>query len=406
MKQRPLTTGWLSICNLRRKPFRTACLIIVVAVMASTLFGGSILSGSLKNGLSSLKERLGADLAVVPLEHESEYEGIILSGEPSRFYFDKSIEQQIARVQGVAQVTSHFYISTLAADCCSVPVQIIGFNPDTDFVTQPLIAKAYDRKIGDGQLIVGSDIIVDETDTLKFFNNPYTVVAQLDKTSTGMDYSVYATMNTIKSLVDGAHSVGLQLNIDVQDGDMVNSISSVLVKAAEGYDADAVATNIRRSLSGISIVKSKSIFSGIANNLDVLLTVVSTVMIALWIVAILILAVLFSVTINGRKKEFAIFRTLGATRKKLISIVLAESFFASAAGGVLGAGIASLMVFPFSTYIGERLNLPYLQPPVGVILEWLALSLLLSFAAGPLAAIYSALKISRADTYLTIREGE
>ncbi len=406
MKNKPLSTGWLSLYNLHRKPFRSACLIIVVSIMALTLFGGSVLSASLQNGMVSLKERLGADLAVVPLEHESEFEGIILAGEPGRFYFDKSVEQKISQVEGVAQVSSQFYISSLAAACCTIPVQIIGFDPESDFVTQPWIAKVYQKEIGDGQLIVGSDIIVKESGSLKFFEDEYPVVAQLDKTSTGMDYSVYANMNTIRQLVAGAREVRTQLNLDVMDASIDHSISSVLVRVAEGYDADSVATNIRKSMSGIGIVKSKSIFSGIAGNLEVLLTVISTVTVVIWVLAILILAVIFSVTVNGRKKEFALLRTLGATRKKLISIVLTESFLAGAAGGLLGVGIASLAVFPFSIYIGEQLKLPYLQPSAESILGWLALSLLLSLIAGPLAAIYSAFKISRAETYLTIREGE
>jgi len=67
---------------------------------------------------------------------------------------------------------------------------------------------------------------------------------------------------------------------------------------------------------------------------------------------------------------------------------------------------ASLVVFPFSAYIGERLQLPYLEPEIGAVLGVLALSLLLSFLVGPLASIYSAVKISKAETYLTMREGE
>ena len=88
MGLKPLTTRQLSKNNLRSNPFRTVCLVMVVAVLSFTMYGGAILSQSLKNWLYSLKNRLGADLAVVPLEHESQYEGIILSGEPSRFYFD------------------------------------------------------------------------------------------------------------------------------------------------------------------------------------------------------------------------------------------------------------------------------------------------------------------------------
>lgn len=52
--------------NLRRKPLRTVALIIVVMLLSVALFGGSLLSINLGNGMRSMEERLGADLMVVP----------------------------------------------------------------------------------------------------------------------------------------------------------------------------------------------------------------------------------------------------------------------------------------------------------------------------------------------------
>ena len=45
-------------------------------------------------------------------------------------------------------------------------------------------------------------------------------------------------------------------------------------------------------------------------------------------------------------------------------------------------------------------------PPAGAVLGLLALGLLLSAVVGPIAAVYAAVKISRAETYVTMREGE
>jgi putative ABC transport system permease protein len=79
---------------------------------------------------------------------------------------------------------------------------------------------------------------------------------------------------------------------------------------------------------------------------------------------------------------------------------------AGVSGGAAGIVLASLVVFPFSTLISERLELPYLDaPPSGIILL-AAGSLLLSALVGPLASLYSALRIGRAETYFTMREGE
>lgn len=137
MSNRPLTISQLAVANIKRKPLRTAGLIIIVALVAFVLFAGGILSVSLKNGLESMKERLGADLLVVPVGYDEGVEGIIVKGEPAYFYFDKSVETQLEKVEGVKCVSSQFYLTSLNQDCCSVPVQFIGFDPETDFSIQP-----------------------------------------------------------------------------------------------------------------------------------------------------------------------------------------------------------------------------------------------------------------------------
>ena len=80
---------YLAINNLKRKKFRTACLLIVVLILAFTLFAGAVMSSSLENGMNSMQRRLGADLMVVPKGTEEKAEGILIKGEPNYFYFDK-----------------------------------------------------------------------------------------------------------------------------------------------------------------------------------------------------------------------------------------------------------------------------------------------------------------------------
>lgn len=403
MKQTPLTNGKLSYYNLKRRPFRTSCLIIVVAVLALTLFGGAILTLSLENGLNSMKQRLGADLLVVPDGYEANMEGVLLKGEPSYFYFSNAIARQIAQVSGVSQVTSQFFLTSLSASCCSTQVQLIGFDPSTDFVIQPWIAKTYASAIGDGHIIVGSDIALDSDHTLTFFNQTYPVAAQLEKTATGLDSSVFMNMNTMKSLYTAARETGMNF---ISGEEPEDAVSSVPVKIEKGYDVQKIANSIRSNISAVDVIVSKNMISNISDNLGYLVTYIRVFSAVLWILAAIVLMAIFSVTMNARKKEFAVLRILGATRKKLVGIVLTESLIVSVIGGVAGVMAASLLVFPFSTYIGNELQLPYLEPKADVIIGALALSLLLSFIVGPVASIYSAAKISRAETYLTMREGE
>ena len=78
----------------------------------------------------------------------------------------------------------------------------------------------------------------------------------------------------------------------------------------------------------------------------------------------------------------------------------------STIGGIIGIVLASILVFPFSIYIEGQLGLPYLRPQLLSILLMVLGGIGVSVVVGPLSMIYSAIKISRAETYLTMREGE
>ncbi|MDR2370350.1 MAG: ABC transporter permease, partial [Treponema sp.] len=151
---------------------------------------------------------------------------------------------------------------------------------------------------------------------------------------------------------------------------------------------------------------SQGIFSALAATLSGLVSYIHIFSAVLWILAVIVLAAVFSGSVHERKKEFALLRILGATRKKLVGIVLSESSLAGLAGGAAGVIFASLVVFPFSTLISERLELPWLDAPFFNILLVVLGSLFLSALAGSLASLYSAFRISGAETYYTMREGE
>lgn len=398
-----LTTGKISFQNLKRKPFRTIALMVVAGILAFVLFSGTILTLSLKNGLKSVEARFGADLIVVPLGYEGAQEAILLTGEPSYFYFDRTVEDKLSQVEGIEMLTTQFYLTSLGADCCDLPVQIIGYDPSSDFVIQPWICQRLSGGVEDGKLIVGSDIHLDNDLSVKFYDKVFPVAAQLDETGTGLDQSVFATQATIKDLFTHAKKKGMNFLSDTNPDTL---ISSVLIKAKDGYTVEQIMTNIRRKVDGVQIIKTQSMIAKLSQSLDKFTGFLYFFAAIALVMAPVLLSVVFSTSANERKKEFATLRILGATRKKLASILIRESLYIGGTGGTLGILLAAMFVFPFSLLISQSIGLPYIQPAPLLILAILLGTLLISLLIGPLASAYAAVKISRVDTYLAFREGE
>jgi len=398
-----LKTSNMSLKNLQAKPVRTACLFVVVAILSFTLFGGSILALNLRQGLETMTKRFGADLMIVPKGTSEKAQALLLRGESNIFYFDSGIVDVISGTDGVVCASPQFFLASLSADCCDEAVQLIAYDPATDFVVQPWIAEKYNKSVIDGQVVIGTHIGIHPNGTVKLFNCEYPVAAQLSKSASGYDTSIFMTMNTMRQLINSAHELGYNFIADKYEGDV---ISAVLVKTETSRSPSILARNIRELNDGVEVLISQGIFARIASTISGLVKYIHIFSIVLWALAIIVLSAVFSGTIHERKKEFAILRILGATRKKLVGIVLNESFIAGIAGGCAGIVLAILAIFPFSTYISEQLELPYLDASLLYIIFLVLGSLLLSVIVGPLSSLYSALRISRAETYFTMREGE
>ena len=404
MQEKALSTHRLSLLNLQRKPFRTAALMTVVALLSFVLFAGSVMTMSMENGIEGLEARLGADIVVVPEGYDKDLEGVMIQGEPTYFFMGKEVLDQVLSCEGVAKASAQFYLASLNAECCGSSVPIIGFDPETDFTVRPWISEQYSKGLGYGQIIIGDDINVESDGTILFFGKNYEVASRLERTGTGVDVTCFATMDTIADLYVDAKEKGAYFMEGVT---YENSISSVMIKIKEGYSLTQVAGQIRKATGGaVEIVQTQNMINSVGGSLGGILEYLYIIAIVFWVLAVVLLSIVFSVTANERKKEFALFRILGATRKRLSSLILTEAFYLSLFGSLIGVAAAAIVVFPFSVYIGDKLGMPYLQPAMGEIMIVLVVSLVLSAIVGPLASAWSAYKISRAETYHTMREGE
>ena len=390
--------------NLSRRPVRTAALILLAAFLSFSVFVGSMIVLSLQNGLESYESRLGADIVVVPYEARSHgtLESILLQGIPGYFYMDETYLDQVRAISGVESASPQFYLASASAGCCSVAVQIIGFDPDTDFSIQPWIRESYSRDLGDGDVIVGSGITVPKNRILRFYNQDCRVVASLDQTGTGLDTAVYANMNTIQALMAGSQAEGF----DYFGGAAPQrTISSIMVKVKDGCSIESVANDINIHVRHVEATQAKTMVSSIAGGLTNVSRIIGGLTAMIWALAIVILILAFVMISHERTREFAILRVMGASQRMLSGLLRWEAAFISLVGAVLGVAVGALVVFPFSSLIRGKLDLPYLMPGSGVVLGLLVGSVVLAVAAGSLTSAISAYRISRIDTGLILREG-
>lgn len=394
-----LSTWRLASANLSKKPWRSISLALVVAIFAFMLLVGSMISSNLQQGIGSLSARMGADLLVVPQGQGKKIEGVILRAEPSTFYLKRSLLDVIESIPTVARASGQLFISSLDAQCCSVKVQLIGIDQSTDFVVEPWLRRAVERPLTGNEVIVGDYIFGQVGDELTFFDQTFKIVGRLEPTGMGFDSSVFMTM-------DAARKVGRIASPERAD-EIDESLSAILVKVKPGVDPISISDAVLDRLglrANVNFVFASNMMSDTSAKLRNIVSVLYSAAFGVWVVAALVMFVVFFFAFNEREREFATLRVLGATKKRVIGIVMTESFMMSAVGTAVGLLLGMLFMELFSVNIAKAIGLPYMAGSGS------ALTVVLAALAGcvtcPLATLPTAWRIGRKDIYTSLREGE
>lgn len=400
---RGLTTAGLAARNIRNKSARSFGMTMLTAMLCFVLFTGSFLILSLKKGIYSLSDRLGADIIVVPEGYDGKITGAILRGEPNSFFFSREVEKRVAGIKGVEQVSSQLFLASLSASCCSYPLQIIGVDTDTDFVVSPWLSRQIALPLGEGEVIVGHNVEGDYHSHIKFFNRDFMIKGRLVKTGMGFDNSVFMSMEETRKL-----AVEFEKLLEHPAAGQEDLISSVMVRIAPGESSEEVKKRIDEEFGKEAVYPliSKQMLSEVSGNFKNLLLYVYALIALLWVLALFILAVIYAVSLRERKREFATLRILGATKKKLIAIVSAEVLMINAAGAASGTALGAAVSLLFAPAMAESLKMPFLEPGIKELLGIFLLTLVLGILLGPLSSLAALLKMNKQEPALLLREND
>lgn len=404
--EKEITAEYIAISNLKKKPYRTAAMLAVIALSSAVLLGSLILSASLRGGISGIQSRLGADLMIIPEGSEQKMEGILLYGSPNYFYMDKSIEGLVRSVEGIETVSGQTYLASVSESCCDFPVQIIGFDPETDFIVKNWAKSRYSKLNSEEKvLFAGSNIDVQKK-TVRFYGQTHKVTAKLAKSGSGMDSAIYTDTATLKNIFLDARSKGFGF---ISGDDIDKKVSAIFVKLADGVKTDSAALRIQRALSSqpdapveasaIQIIQNEKMISNLMKKFSAILIFMNAISVLVLVITFATLAVVFSLMLNERLKEFAVLRVLGASHRTLVKIILSEAGLVGCAGAVTGIFFSLLIILPFNVLISEKLALPFAMSSTVQIIIFSVLVFVIILATSILSSVFSAVRISKFEPY-------
>lgn len=386
--------------DIKSRAFYSTGLIVTTAVLSFMLFSGTVIGISLNKGMDNMDKRLGADLMIVPKGSKEKAENLLLEGQRGTFYFDGSVDDEVKKVDGVGNVTAQCFLKSLSADCCSSEVELVFYDPKTDFVVGPWISENYSKTIGQDSVVVGSDIVA-ENGKIKLFGKDYEVLSSMAKTGTALDSSVYFSSDSMPGVIADAEAKASFLTEEQKDGDI---LSSVFINVEDGYDTQDVIERCRQKVGEFDVVYPKQLNESLSGNLMKITDVVGLVVAVGGILIFGILVLINSVIIENRKQEIALLRILGGSKKKMAVMLIKETGCLSLFGALFGCALGALIVIPFGRYIGMTLNMPYLGPDfLGAILQVIVIVLTV-FLVALFSALFFVIHVTNVEPYLALKK--
>lgn len=389
--------------NIQNKSVRSASLIILTAILTLVLFLSSFLILSLRNGMHSLANRMGADIIVVPEGYDSKIRGAILRGEPNTFFLDKSVVEKIRKIEGVEIATPQLFIATLSAGCCSFPIQVIGFDSDTDFVVKPWLATQAKLPLEKSEVLVGHNIVGDMHEHVKFFNQEFIIRGRLAKTGMGFDNTVFVNFEEARRLAKEYEKI-----LKLEDKDHENMISCVMIKVDNSVDPVEIQNKIRNEFAGQGVypLLSQSMMNEVSTSTQDMIKYVYILIALVWLLVFLVLTLVYSITIKERKREFATLRILGASKKHLRRIILSEIFTINISGAACGSVLGLIISILFGTWFSQSFKMPFLAPNVLTLAIIFIAVFAIGTIMGPLSSLISIKKMNAEELGLLLRQND
>lgn len=388
--------------NLSGNAFRSwVVFLCALLVAAFALFGTLVMQGAAAS-LKIASDRMGADILVVPEGAEESVEGAIMMGIPAKVWMPRENLQKLASLPEVDSVSPQVYLETLTgASCCSVPAMfMVAFEPETDFTVQPWIMGSAINGLKLGEVVAGSNISATEDDNkLKVYGYEVTLKANLEPTGTGLDQSMFFTIETAREIARVSQTEAEQPLAIPSD-----NISAVLVKVKQGSDPHKAALRILRNVPGVTPIESANLFQSSRKQLNSLLQVMMVLIGLTWALSVILISLVFSMAANERRRELGVLRALGATRRFIGQSLLAEAGLLALCGAAVGILLAVMAVFLFRHLIVVSLGIPFLLPSVPSLMGMIGVGLILTLVSVTLAALVPAVRISRQDPAAAMRE--
>jgi putative ABC transport system permease protein len=385
-----------------RDPLRSLLLVVCALLVAGFCFAVAVIISGASASLMVAEEKYGADLVVFAEGAERDTQGALLMGAPVQAWMPRATVGAVAAVPGVATASPQVYLATVQGSPFSADssLVVVAIDPTTDFTLSAWSPGTPVSGLGDRQTIGGTSISAPNDDEpITVYGYELDLVGTLERTGTIVDRTLFVTFATATDMLR-------RTALQTEQGFTVpaDSVSSILVRVTPGADPEQVAEDIGLKVPGVSPVTRSGLFDSVSEQMrgeQAIMLVVLAVVLAL---SLAVIALVFSMVVNERRREIGVMRALGATRTAVLASLLGSVTLLALAGAVVGIALSALVLIAFRGALTNAFGFPFTFPSTTGVVVFVVAGLAVALCGVLAAASVPAYRISGQDPALSMRE--
>ena len=410
--------------NIKRRVFQNLVILGAVGLAIGTLFTASMLLTGVKSGIQEGVNSLGADIMVLPQSYEMNVRDLLL-GEAERTLFgggqtdefvDVDLMKDVARVEGVKAVSPQLYVATWDEGSCSSlsRMQIIGFDPKTDFIVQRLIENKYVHKepFESNEIFLGYNLTAEMEDyeviqKWPVYGYNFRAIGKLKKTNTPLDWSLFVPLSGIYTMAREAYKNAIPEAAKRLSKIKEGMVSKFLVRVdTMTANPKEIGTRISREVPDMTVVSTAMMVTELQRQLIGTIKGLAFSGLIVWLMSVLVVGIMFSAAVNERQREIGLLRAMGFRRSSVFRLIIYESSVLTSLGAVLGLIVAFSLIFYLSKFFQTTMKMPFLWPSNVFLGVLILICLAAGLASGLLGGMYPAARSSMMEPLEAIRKGE
>jgi putative ABC transport system permease protein len=395
----------MALQNTQRRP--TRCLMLVLAVMLGTsaVFASYVVSRGIACSTEQSFARMGADLIVVPADAMVNITSALLTVQPTEATIDRAVAAQVAKIEGVEKVSGQTLCRmSLMPGMPKHRVNVIAFDPVTDFTILPWLSSRLPREMRSGDFIAGGRLAEAPGEEIQPCSIPSVVYGKLGRSGVGpVDESFFATYDTVSSVTSGTDSQKYCATKFSPD-----RITTLFVRLALGASREQVRFAMAR-LPGVKVVQGANVVTSTRQTTSVLFVGMLALSAVLLTGSLILVGLLFSAIIAERRREIGVLQAIGARASDVIRMLVLEASFITGLGGTLGILAGGGLLFCFQNtlaYYLQTLHIEFAWPAMSEIAACGAVCVSIAFVVGLVGSFIPAARTTREEPYSLIQRDD